>query len=91
MEYRYRVEYDDCPDLSYLDQVDEDGNKLFDINPDEVVSFIAFQEIKCPACGGWEQADAIGGLDTTEYDLMPGTFTLAELPDWVAEHFEEGE
>lgn len=62
--YRVRWEHDEFPDLSYLDQVDENGNLLFpDMPREHVISLTCVLERRCSACDNFDMVGCIGGVD----------------------------
>lgn len=80
LRFRLRWEYDPDPDLSYLDQVEEDGSPLFpDVDKDSVVSLAAFLEKFCEECGQWDVVDSLHGVDFIDTDhYETGTYAIGE-------------
>jgi len=83
---RLRWDVDPDPDLSYLDQVDEDGKKLFeDVDRDRLVSLMASLQKKCcgcgecDGCGEWSTVAVLCGIDMYGDEMYgPGTFAIGE-------------
>lgn len=95
MNARYVLTYDDQPDLSYLDQTDEHGQPLFDLDPNDVVSYVAQYEKRCECCGHWNVDESgigvLGGCDVvigSDDDIGPGVYEPEQVPKWIREHFE---
>lgn len=79
--YRYIVQYDPEPDLSYLE------------DPSTVVTYGVRQEKQCEACEEWREVDSLWNIDViegTNEDVGEGEYDrLAALPPCMAEHFIE--
>lgn len=77
---RLQWSYDPYPDLSYLEQVEEDGSPMFpDVDPNSVVSLQALLEKFCPECEQWDVVDSLGGVDFIDSDYFDvGTYAIGE-------------
>lgn len=80
LRLRLRWEYDPDPDLSYLEQVDDDGSPLFpNTDPNSVVSLGATLEKFCDKCNQWEDVDSLWGVDFIDHDpYETGTYAIGE-------------